>query len=133
MMELTEHLKIIPPTVTTRGKIAITFGATKTGAPYLSLSRSGWQALELPRFVAISISRSQVALEVVEESHPAARRVGRGTLRIPAADILALFSIKAGEKFVMPAEIEHGRLIAPLADTLVTRYLYKRRQQGRTS
>ena len=128
-IELTDQLTVIPPTgVRSRqGAITITVRATEKDA-HLVLSLKAYEALEAPRQVVVLLSRRGIALEPVSDQHPHSRRVNKSGRTIQARDIAELFSIKPGEKFVLGAVLESGRLVADLPSAFFTRYQYKTRR-----
>jgi hypothetical protein len=131
MIELTDQLTVIPPTGTrsSRDAITITVRATEKDA-HLVLSQRAYGAMEAPRHVVVLLSRKGIALEPVATPHAHSRRVNKSGRTIQARDIAELFSVKPGEKFVLEATLDAGRLVADLPGAFYTRYQYKARKSA---
>lgn len=130
MIELTDQLTVLTPQhrVRSKGGSTIIIRTNKKGASHVVILPTAWHALGSPAMVTIALSRKTIAIEASNLTSPNARVVNKSGRTVMAHDIADLFSIKPGERFVMDAVMNHGRLVAELPSAFYTRYQYKVRR-----
>ena len=117
---LTDTLRPLPVTTSSGPMLTIAFTG---GRGTLSVNKAAVLALGLQPDTAVDVvlmaSRTEIGIEVPTGRQATRRLSSKGTISIK--ELREAFHLREGEAFKMPAQIENGRLVASLPDTIITR------------